>query len=386
MNINQRHKNIPAEFQSSWNTSIDLVRLFALFLVVSTHFFLWTGFYSTPLNCSRMSLAILIRVISTSCVPLFLIISGYVLSKKDLSFRSFKGILKILFFYIVCGLLCYWFCIIAKNYIPDIPKYQGIRSVALAFLSFNIAPYGWYIGMYIGLFFFAPFLNALFNALKTQKNKLILCLVLIIFTSLPTLTNSINITQSNLFDMIFNGSGKFSILIYDIWTPLYPITYYFIGSYLKEYPLRIKKSLNLILILIAWLVFAAYTYISYSPNVFVIYQLQSSWGFFTLIISSLIFNFFISFSTKNIPILIKRFIKKCASCVLCAYLLSYIFDISIYTYLNSFYINFTDKIIYYPICVVSSFVLSLLLSGLVNFIYNIIKKAAICICAYIKRW
>ena len=70
--------------------------------------------------------------------------------------------------------------------------------------------------MYIGLFFFAPFLNALFNALKTQKNKLILCLVLIIFTSLPTLTNSINITQSNLFDMIFNGSGKFSILIYDI--------------------------------------------------------------------------------------------------------------------------------------------------------------------------
>ena len=62
------------------NASLDLARLSALFCVVSVHFFLYTGFYVEPCTGWRMYLLTLARCSFMVCIPLFLLLTGYLLS------------------------------------------------------------------------------------------------------------------------------------------------------------------------------------------------------------------------------------------------------------------------------------------------------------------
>ena len=51
---------------------IDIVKIVACFLVVSVHFFLYSGFYSTPITADFGQKEIYIRWICYCCVPLYL--------------------------------------------------------------------------------------------------------------------------------------------------------------------------------------------------------------------------------------------------------------------------------------------------------------------------
>ena len=59
----------------------DVLRCVACYLVISIHFLMNSGFYSTTVYGKKMFLAVLIRCACTICVPLFLILSGYLMNK-----------------------------------------------------------------------------------------------------------------------------------------------------------------------------------------------------------------------------------------------------------------------------------------------------------------
>ena len=46
------------------DSTLDIIRIVALFTVVSVHFFLYTGFYSTPYNAAEGPIASVISAIS----------------------------------------------------------------------------------------------------------------------------------------------------------------------------------------------------------------------------------------------------------------------------------------------------------------------------------
>ena len=75
---------------------IDIVKITALILVVSVHAFLHTGFYSTPVSFQFGALQIYFRWIAFCCVPLFMTVTGYLMSRKTLTARYYKGILRVL--------------------------------------------------------------------------------------------------------------------------------------------------------------------------------------------------------------------------------------------------------------------------------------------------
>ena len=91
---------------SSRNSSLDIIRIFAAFMVLSVHFFLYNGFYSEPVNKPAMFVAVGMRTFFGICVPLFMILTGYLMCHKTLSRDYYKGIRKTLIVFVLATIAC----------------------------------------------------------------------------------------------------------------------------------------------------------------------------------------------------------------------------------------------------------------------------------------
>ena len=63
---------------------IDLIRLTGLFFVVGVHFFLYNGFYYAPQKGWAIWLADCVRWLFFSCNGIFMMLTGYLRSRKPL--------------------------------------------------------------------------------------------------------------------------------------------------------------------------------------------------------------------------------------------------------------------------------------------------------------
>ena len=75
---------------------IDIVKILACFFVVSVHFFRNCGFYNTPITPDFGTLAIYGRWLTFTCVPLFMITTGFLMKNKKLSGKYYLGITRVL--------------------------------------------------------------------------------------------------------------------------------------------------------------------------------------------------------------------------------------------------------------------------------------------------
>ena len=202
------------------NPAMDIIRLFALFTVVSVHFFLKNGFYNTIVNCPRMYIMVALRNFFMVCVPLFLILSGYLLKNKKSDRKFYSKLFYTLGIYVLVTLVRGVALLVAKS-----ENYTAV-SILKDIIRFDDNGYSWYIEMYIGLFLLIPFLNVLYNNLETRRMKLLLIGTMLFITSLP---------------------------IPDWWKNIYPISFYFIGCYLREYPIKLKTSTKVLLNIIMFI-------------------------------------------------------------------------------------------------------------------------------------
>ena len=67
------------------NINLDIIRTIALISVISIHFPLHIGFYSIPVTTFPDYVMCLIVMASQVCVPLFLLLTGYLKSNCTLS-------------------------------------------------------------------------------------------------------------------------------------------------------------------------------------------------------------------------------------------------------------------------------------------------------------
>ena len=87
--------------------------------------------------------------------------------------------------------------------------------------------------MYIGLFLLTPFLNMIHKSINSAKEYKIFLIILVFLTGTPAFFNSLS----------SRTSGFKIFALSDWWTMIYPITYYFIGAYLKRYPVKLSKKI-----------------------------------------------------------------------------------------------------------------------------------------------
>ena len=339
---------------------VDLVRTVAVFLVLSVHFFLCNGFYDAKLNGIGMSVSVLLRWIFYNGVPLFLLLTGYLKRKKKLDKDHYKGIIHILTSYLFISILCILFRLFYLH--EDVSKLKLLIGI----FNFTTNDYAWYIEMYIGLFLLIPFLNTMYDGLKTKKNKQYLILTLIAMISLSPIISSITIKNIKL-DIIPNW-----------WNGIYPLVYYFIGCYINEYQVTINKRKGIIILIGLILLETLLTCIVYNNKVI-------NWKIFlggynslqTIIISTTIFLLLYNVNCNKEKII--KIVKSISVLSLDIYLFSYIVDKATYKFLDNYLKTPVEYVKYYILIISTIFILSYILSYIKKIIFDISKNI------YIKK-
>lgn len=334
---------------------IDIIKALAAFFVVSVHFLLNTKFYEMKLSGYGMIILTAARHFLLTCVPLFLIATGYLNRNKEPNKNYYKGIIKILISYIFICILC---IIFRKFYFGEEKR---MLSWIASIFNFSSNGYSWYIEMYIGLFLIIPYLNILYKSLETKKQKNGLMFTIIGLTSLPLLLNGIKILGHRLF------------VLPDWWINIYPITYYLIGCYIAEYKPKLSTKKNVLYILLVTLIHTIVYWMINEGGRFYKPFLGQYQNILTLILSVLIFILFYEKDLKNEKI--KKITNLISTCSLDIYLFSYIVDLKIYSIIKPSLNSPKDHVLFMIPTVILVFITSLTLAYIKKVVFDMIEQS-----------
>lgn len=337
------------------NYNLDLIRCVAILSVLSVHFFLNNGFYSEVMIGEKMYVATIMRQGFMICVPLFIMLTGYLMHRKQISLRYFVGIKRVLIVYALCTI-----CILIYK-IFCLKERMSVLDMIFNITSYQ--QYSWYIEMYIGLFLLIPFLNVLYHGLEEKRKKQMLILVLMVLVIVPSVFNILDTTIISVTDTKIAPAW---------WIYLYPLLYYYLGAYLSEFhsSIRLKLSTNLLLIIAAVILSGTFSYLRCYGKAFIWGQWGSYNGFTTLIVAVLVFLFLLRVKMEKWHPFLKRVIVKISEVSLSMYLLSWIFDNYAYPILNEKVPFMRDRIVYYFIVVPFVFGCSFVLGTGIDFLYK----------------
>lgn len=355
---------------SSRNPAMDIIRCLALFGVVSTHFFYYSGFYNRYISGSRMYVLTIIRSASMVCVPLFLLLSGYLLQSKKPTRQYYLKIIKTVGIYFLASIFCY----LSYLFFHGRALHSASVSELLRMtLGFDATFYSWYINMYIGLFLLIPYLNVLYQHLDSQKSKQALIITLLIITAVPHMINSSAYSSTGGWTLAVNAYEN-QILFPDYWIDFYPITYYFIGSYLKEYPIKLNRSLHTVAAAVSVLSIGTLNYCLSYGTAFREGPWQNFGSLLNAIQAVLIFSLLAQADYRNISPRTAHLFSRLSDLCLGGYLVSWIFDNYFHPILQHIQPVPEYKLEYYLPVTLAIYICSLSLSAVLNLIYHLFEK------------
>lgn len=204
---------------------MDIVRTIACASVIGAHFFLFTDFNKSAFDSPEMFFQGMLSSITVGS-DLYMMLTGFLCMNKTFGKKFYLSGVKVLASYIFFSILT----IILGIYL----FHNGMtwKSGILGIFSFSTIPYAWYIEMWIGLFLMAPFLNIWYKSLPNKRLKLYLILILFLLTAPPDFLNRYNM-----------------YLWPEFWKGIYPLMFYFIGCYVREYAPKFNRKVLVLLIL-----------------------------------------------------------------------------------------------------------------------------------------
>lgn len=192
-------------------SNFELLRIIAMFFIVLYHVICHGQIIE---NCTNDSLKLLFQILEYSIiihVNLFILLTGYFQSKCQFKQSKLWIIINSSLFY--KAIIMIIFAIIG---------YFSLSKVEIAKELFivNLNEY-WFIKYYVFLYCLSPFLNRLINSLEKRQYQKLLIVSFVIFSILPYIT----------------GQEAFPNDGYTLYNFIF---LYFIGAYLRNYP--IEKS------------------------------------------------------------------------------------------------------------------------------------------------
>ncbi|MBQ9611277.1 MAG: acyltransferase family protein [Lachnospiraceae bacterium] len=345
----------------------DLIRCVSLYMVIAWHFFSYSGYNEEPVNSKLLYLMTVIRVVVNACVPSFMTLSGFLMCKKKLSAKYYTGLIRILVIYIVCGLMCIGFRIVCLKY-----PYTGFQ-VFRELIGYSAAPYGWYVEMYITMFLLIPFFNVLYNNLPDQKTKRILIWTLIFATAMPGVVNTFE-WQTPGWWLYPQYSGDHVKMIPGWWINSFPITYYFLGCYLREFKWKHGRLVSLFLAVASFIITGTYCWYRSGEFPLRVGDWLQYESLIILVNIVVIFGFFQSLHYEKWPRWLLKLAEVSSECCFAGFMLSWIFDFQLYTWLNQNIMITHEKMFYFPLVTITCFIGSLVLSFPVTYLYKIADR------------
>ena len=347
--------------------AMDVIRCIALGCVAGVHFFSRIGYYYVPLTGPRMYLMTLLRTAFMVCVPLFLLLSGY-LCRKHRPCRAYYAKLgRILGIYVLAVAAGILFRRLHGGKVTTLA--EGLRSL----LDYSGSDYGWYMEMYLGLFLLIPYLNVLYEGLGTERARRGLILTLLVMTALPPVMNVYDLTDPGWWAAPGLGTGKYFQLLPDWWTMIYPLTYYFLGAYLRDHPLKLGCRALLGLFLLTTVADGVYVIWRCKDGLFQWGAWQNNPSLFLLIRSALLFEWLRSAGYSRMGSGLRRVLAKISAWSFGAYLVSWIFDTLVYERLNAHVPDVHLRLEWFPLAVPAVLLGAIMTSGCLEGIYSLLS-------------
>lgn len=298
------------------NLSLDAIRCVAILLVIILHSTSLGGALGRTMFSPAFSLALFLRQLGSACIPLFLLLTGFLQYKKEVSLKLFVGIIPLWVSYAIISALTLILRLLGDSGF-EITFGEGIYRI----LNFTANDYAWYFEMYIGLFLLIPFLNLAYSSLKSKHHKLLLIGILFFLTMMPEVTKS--------FAPYYKNGGVALDVIPDFFKEFYPITYYYIGAYISEYRPRLKVSAKVLSLIVAPLIpFSLCTLFSYTRGEYAWYMMNGNNAPTALFTALAIFLSLYDINFK--PGKLTGLSRVISECTFEMYLFSFIFDSYVY--------------------------------------------------------
>ena len=185
----------------------------------------------------------------------------------------------------------------------------------------------------------------------------------------------------NIFNFTVDGwwfnpatTQEYNKIIPNWWVSIYPITYYYIGCYLNEFKIVIKRSKNLIFLLLSIFLFGTFNFYRSYGEMFISGPWQD-WGALpNVVMTTLLFILLVYIDFSKLSENKKKVLEYTSELCLGAYLVSSIFDSIFYPLLNDNVLEVTIRLNYYVLIVPIVFICSLILSLILNVIYKYMNK------------
>ena len=165
-----------------------------------------------------MLLAGSFRWLSTCCVGLFLMLTGYLKSDRTGIKDCYRALVPVLLGYLIAATIS----IPVRHFVFG--DRQSLAIWLKRLFGFSAVYYGWYVGMYLGLTMLSPFLDLLLRQLREEKQLLGFTAVLLFLTALP-------------------GATPLPVAP-DFWRRMYPLTYYVLARSSAAYSRRSDRGLQ----------------------------------------------------------------------------------------------------------------------------------------------
>jgi surface polysaccharide O-acyltransferase-like enzyme len=320
---------------------IDLLRCLAILFVISGHFFLHTPFSETIFSGASMFIQAMFKFFFGMGVPLFILQTGYLNINKSANYKwGGGGVFRVLFSYLLFSVIAVVF---RKYYLYEsLSWFAWIKKI----LDFSAIPYGWYIEMWIGLFFLTPFLNILYRNIPSRRLKLTLIAVLCLMTGLPD-----DLNRYGLY------------LVPGFWRDCFPLTFFFIGSYIREYQPRINWKAAAGIILAICLINPVFNLLFVHNHTMIHLSGNPQRGLLGITTATLFFILLYRIDFKSA--LLKSALALVAVVSLDMYLCSYLFDTTFYpVFMERYFVSQPQFGVYFFVMVPLLFACSFALSWL----------------------
>lgn len=370
MSKKKSHNVAPATIEApARNVNMDIIRIVAFAFVPSVHFFLHNGFYSQTVDNPRMVIMTFMRNLFLLCIPLFLLLTGYLQGNKKIE-PTKKYYVKILKF-VVPYLIIMTMDLIYINawLVPEgIIEPYTLKEYIHNYTSFT--HYSWYVEMYIGLFLLIPFLNVLWQNLKSRTQERALVITMFILMIAPSLFNYYQFDAENV--MACTSDSYWSIFP-NWWTGVYPLAYYFVGAYLakNKESFKLKPVAAFLVFLGTWAIGGTYTVIRCWGGKASVHGWlgYNSWIVFFMGVA--LFIFINSINFKAVPKFVSKALAKLSDLSFGAYLASWMLDQWFYPkHLNKVIPVMEDRLWTYLPCVLLAITVAYILSFVADTIYK----------------
>ncbi len=283
----------------------------------------------------------MVRQVMVIGVPLFLMLTGYLNAGKKISRAYYRGLIRVLSAYLVYSLLTIVFREILLH--DHRSPWQWVHAI----LSFDAIPYAWYIEMWIGLFLLTPFLGVLYNGLTTKREKQVLILTLVLLSLMASFCNRYGLKVWPAF-----------------WEKIYPLAYFFLGAYIREYRPRIATRTTCAVVL-AFAMLNPIAALILAPNRPMIQPFGATETPLTFIVVALCFLSMYERDTKSLRV--KHLLARVSVLSLDMYLVSYMFDALFYPwFMERFFVNQRGFGIWWLVMVPLILLCSFALSAVIN--------------------